>query len=54
MNDRDYRDLLIALAMPVLLKDDLSRSPDQQLGYTWIAEQAQKVADAIVKKRNKK
>ena len=54
MNDKEFRDLAALFAMQVFLKDDIDRREDKQMGRAWCAEQAFKVADALVTERNSK
>lgn len=47
VDSKARREIAMA-AMPVLLADDLKKSVADQMGQKWVAEQAYKMADAML------
>jgi hypothetical protein len=54
MNDNDFRDLCALLAMQVLLKEDIKRGIDKQMGRDWVSLNSFKIAESMVEERNSK
>ena len=50
--ENDLLDAFAMTAMQELLRDDLAKSVDKQMGYEWVGKYAYVIANQMMKSRN--